>query len=516
MPKEQNLRPWPAIAFRVLVDVGIVNASLLVAFVGDYVWRQSQPDRVRQPFVEWVGSFLLLFPLVSTVTITVFAAYGFYSRTRRYRARYKALAIVQAVVVAYAIVAAFSYAFRFRLNEVPASVIALSALVTLAITLMLRLQANILTLLLDRAGTTQELLVGDLSTGHPTKKVVVIGGAGYIGSALIPHLLDRGYQLTIFDDFAFGRDSVEEWKENDRVSFIAGDFRRVDQLVQVVQGAYAVVHLGGVVGDPACALDPDLTLEVNLTSSRMVAEIARAQGVKRFVFASSCSVYGASSEVLDEKSFLNPVSLYAKTKIAMENVLRELTTDNFRPTVLRFGTVFGLSGRQRFDLVVNLLTAKAVKEGVITVFGPSQWRPFVHVSDAAKAVAMTVDAPIEVVGARTFNVGGDTMNLTLGDLGRLIQERVPGSRIVESDGDGDARNYRVRFTRIENELGFQPDWDLQAGIDQVVNFLRSHPDVNFRSHRFSNSEHLKVSISGVSATTLRAADLALLDETSGY
>ena len=516
MPSRHDLRPWPAIVFRVVVDLLIVNGSLLVAFAADYALRARLSNPVGQPLVAWISNYAWSLLWVSVVTIGIFALYGFYSRTRRYRARYKAVAIVQAVFVAYAVFAAGAYAFRFRMSELPATVIALSAGMTLGAILLVRLQSSLLTLLLDRGDDSSDLDLSHKSADQPALKVVVIGGAGYIGSALISHLVNRNYHVCVFDDFSFGEKPVAEWKNHAQVNLVAGDFRRVDQLVQVIQGAHAVVHLGGVVGDPACALDPDLTLEVNLTSSRVVAEVSRAQGVQRFIFASSCSVYGASHELLDEKSSLNPVSLYAKTKIAMENVLRELTTDSFRPTVLRFGTVFGLSGRTRFDLVVNLLTAKAVREGTITVFGPSQWRPFVHVSDAAKAVALSIEAPLEVAGAQTFNVGSNAMNLTLGELGRLIESRIPGAHIIESAGDDDLRNYRVRFNKIERELGFQPDWTLEEGIDQILEFLAAHPNLDFRSHQFSNSESLKISLLQSAATTLRAADLALLDETTGY
>ena len=175
-----------------------------------------------------------------------------------------------------------------------------------------------------------------------------------------------------------------------------------------MSGIGSVIHLGGLVGDPACALDPELTVDVNVTATKLVGEIAKARGVRRFIFASSCSVYGSCDEIVDEDSRFNPQSLYARSKVASEVVLRALNCGDFAVTCLRFATIYGISGRTRFDLVVNLLCAKAVREGVITVFGPDQWRPFVHVDDVARAIMITLQAPIEQVAGEAFNVGSDT------------------------------------------------------------------------------------------------------------
>lgn len=329
--------------------------------------------------------------------------------------------------------------------------------------------------------------VDDSKTGT----VLVIGGAGYIGSALLPHLLASHDKVKILDVFMYGRETIAPYLDDPKLEIIEADYRKIEQLVSAMQGVDTIIHLGGLVGDPACAWNEALTVEVNLTFTRVIAEIAKASGIKRFVFASTCSVYGASDEVLDEESPLNPVSLYARSKIGSERVLQRLMSKEFAVTILRFGTIYGFSGRTRFDLVVNLLTAKAHVDGVITVFGGDQWRPFVHVADAAKAVAAVVNAPTPLVAGQIFNVGSEDQNATLGDVGRLVNKAVPSATYLDSGLDGDRRNYRVSFYRIRDVLGFKPDWTLEEGINQVLDALRTGKVTDYRDPRYSNVASLK-------------------------
>ena len=321
-------------------------------------------------------------------------------------------------------------------------------------------------------------------------RILVVGGAGYIGSALLPLLLESGQKVRLLDVFMYGKEPVAQWLEHPNLEVIEADYRKFDKLVEAMQGVDTVVHLGGLVGDPACAWNEELTVEVNLTFTRVIAEIAKASGVERFVFASTCSVYGASDEILDESSEFNPVSLYARSKVASEHVLMELQSPSFGVTILRFGTIYGISGRTRFDLVVNLLTAKAHADRGITVFGGDQWRPFVHVADAARAVALVLDAPGRLVSGRVYNVGSDEQNATLGDIGHLINSFVPEAEYVDSGRDGDRRNYRVSFRRIREELGFRPEWSLVEGVQQVLEALRSGRVGDYRDAKYSNVLYL--------------------------
>jgi nucleoside-diphosphate-sugar epimerase len=252
----------------------------------------------------------------------------------------------------------------------------------------------------------------------------------------------------------------------------------------------SVIHLGGLVGDPACALDEELTIQINLIATRMIAQVAKGNGISRFVFASSCSVYGASDEILNERSALNPVSLYARSKIASENVLLGLRGDEFEPVILRFGTIYGLSGRTRFDLVVNLLAAKALVEKVITVYGKDQWRPFLHVHDAGRAVMSALDARSESVSTLVFNVGCDEQNRTLGQVGELIRAMVPGSVLRCTEDNVDRRNYRVEFRRIREALGFEPVWKIEAGVQQVLDAIASGKVTDYLDPKHSNVKFL--------------------------
>lgn len=341
-----------------------------------------------------------------------------------------------------------------------------------------------------RRRSADELLASGVDDSM-TGTVLVIGGAGYIGSALLPHLLASHDKVKVLDVFMYGTETIAPYLDHPKLEIIEADYRQLEQLVSAMQGVDTIIHLGGLVGDPACAWNEALTVEVNLTFTRVIAEIAKASGIKRFVFASTCSVYGASDEILDEESPLNPVSLYARSKIGSERVLRRLMTPEFAVTILRFGTIYGFSGRTRFDLVINLLTAKAFFDGVITVFGGEQWRPFVHVEDAAKAVALVVNAPAPLVAGQTFNVGSEDQNATLGDVGRIVNKAVPTASYLDSGLDGDRRNYKVSFFRIREALGFKPEWTIEEGVAQVLDALKAGKVKDYRDARYSNVASLR-------------------------
>lgn len=318
------------------------------------------------------------------------------------------------------------------------------------------------------------------------RNVLIIGGAGYIGSALVPQLLERGYHVRVLDALIYGREPIAAYMSHPRFELIEGDFRQIHHVVQAMQGIDTVIHLGALVGDPACALDEDLTIEINLMATKMIAEVAKGYGVSRFIFASTCSVYGASDDVLDESSPLNPVSLYARTKIASEKVLLKMADASFAPTILRFGTVYGFSGRTRFDLVVNTLTAKAVVEKLITVYGGDQWRPFIHVHDVAKAVLITAESSSTRTRGRIFNVGSDAQNYTLMQAAEIVNKVVPDATVKDFGQNADRRNYRVSFRSIQEELGFQPSWTLEDGVRQVAEALRSGKVADYKSPIYSN------------------------------
>jgi nucleoside-diphosphate-sugar epimerase len=194
--------------------------------------------------------------------------------------------------------------------------------------------------------------------------------------------------------------------------------------------------------------------------------------------------------VLDERSSTKPVSHYGNTKLAAERVLREMSNDRFAPTILRFATIYGLSGRTRFDLVVNLLTAKAKIDGQITVNGGNQWRPFVHVDDAALAIAKALESPRELVGGEVFNVGSDAQNYTIKEIGELVHQFVPGAELMVNEHDTDRRNYKVSFAKINNLVGFEPQWTLEMGIQQVLEAIARGEIADYREAKYSNVKFL--------------------------
>ena len=318
----------------------------------------------------------------------------------------------------------------------------------------------------------------------------MIGGAGYIGSALLPMMLAKGYKVRLLDMLLFGTEPIEEILDHPNLEIMQADFRFIDKVVEAMQDVDAVVHLGGLVGDPACALDEELTIEINVMATRMIAEVAKGSGVGTFIFASTCSVYGASDQLLDERSELNPVSLYARSKIASEKVILKMADHTFTPVILRLGTIYGLSGRTRFDLVINLLTAKAFLDDEITIYGGDQWRPFLHVSDAGRAIMMILDSPSGLVSNQTFNVGSNEQNYTINQIGEIIQNLIPTAKIIHLGDDVDKRNYWVNFNKIRGTLGFSPEWTIQDGIKQVIEALESGKVKDYRDAKYSNVKFL--------------------------
>ncbi len=256
----------------------------------------------------------------------------------------------------------------------------------------------------------------------PHAPVAILEGAGYIGTHAVSALLARGYHVRVLDRLMYGTDALREFAGHPRFRLVEGDVTDIARLTEAINGCRAVVHLAGLVGDPACAVDPEYTAHTNIVATRMAHDVAHSLGVSRFVFASSCSVYGLAETEVNELSPLNPVSLYAQTKIDSERELLRLTPDHFFVTILRFATVFGHSRRPRFDLVANLFTAQAMTEGRIRVIGPQQWRPFVHVRDLARSIVMCLDAPEAVVQSQIFNVGDARLNATILSLAETVRD----------------------------------------------------------------------------------------------
>jgi nucleoside-diphosphate-sugar epimerase len=488
---------------RVAADCIILNIALVLAFVLHFLWtmidEQGQHGQLNQKALAevYVSHYLSAAWIVTLIIVGVFCLNGMYTSTRGYPIRLKATLVAEAVTFAFVIVGMAAFVIRDAI-QLPRSVLILAWIIALALFVASRLWSAIWRNIVqneakppDTPGEARSYANGGPRVSEATreKAVLVIGGAGYIGSALLPRLLAEGYRVRVLDLMLYGTGPIAPVLDHPKLDTIRADFRRVDTLVAAMQGVDHVVHLGGIVGDPACAIDEELTVDVNLAATRLIGEVAKGNGIKHFVFASTCSVYGASEEVLAECSAVRPLSLYARSKMASEQVLLGMANDRFTPIIVRFGTIYGLSGRTRFDLVVNLLAAKAVFDGRISIFGGDQWRPFLHVDDAALAVAQLLCLP-PGRGAEVFNVGSDAENYTIAQVGEIVKRIVPEAQFIVQPADQDRRNYKVSFSKIRLMVGFKPHWTVEDGVRQVVNAIRAGEISDYRETQYSNERYL--------------------------
>lgn len=318
--------------------------------------------------------------------------------------------------------------------------------------------------------------------------VLVTGGAGYIGSYVTRGLLARGRRVRVLDSFLYGGVGLEEVRRHPGLEIIRGDVCDRESVSMAVQGVSSAIALAALVGDAACDLDPERSMQVNYEATQLLLEACERARVRRLVFASSCSVYGANgSVVLTEESRLNPVSLYARTRLMSEELLLRRTS-GIDVMILRMATVCGTSPRMRFDLMVNTMTAFAKVRGSIRVAGGEQWRPHVHVCDAADAFILAAEAPLG--GTAVFNVGADEQNFTIAEVAEKVAARVPGVRVDDVSSNGDRRSYRVSFAHIREKLGFRPRFTVDDAISGVEELFATGAITDFNADRFHNAKWL--------------------------
>lgn len=318
-------------------------------------------------------------------------------------------------------------------------------------------------------------------------KVLVTGGAGYIGSALVPQLLSSGHRVRVVDALLHGGQSLLGVFSHPEFEFVRGDLTETGLAARAVDGMDAVVHLAAIVGDPACTRQPERARAVNLEASLVLLDAARTTGVKRFVFASTCSNYGRMKDpasYVDETSELAPVSLYAETKVAFERTL--FVERGLCATPLRFATIYGVSARMRFDLTVNEFTMEMLAKRRLVVFGEQFWRPYIHVRDAARALALVLNAEEGTVAGRVFNVGATAENYRKKDLVELIRPHAPDAVVEFVHREEDPRDYRVSFARVRGDLGFEVSRTVPDGIAEVARLVRSGVISNFDDPRYRN------------------------------
>jgi nucleoside-diphosphate-sugar epimerase len=306
-------------------------------------------------------------------------------------------------------------------------------------------------------------------------KVLVTGGAGYIGAVLCETLLEKGYHVRCLDRLFLGQEPVAHLLENysERFELVRGDVRWAGP--EVLEGVMAVMDLAALSNDPTGELDPAKTMAINFEGRVRMAKMARDHGVSRYILASSCSVYGFQDGLLDEDSPTNPLTTYARANLEAERAVLPLADGAFCPVALRQATVYGLAPRMRFDLAINGMVLGFFKNGRIPILRDgTQWRPFVHVRDTARAFVLALEAPAELVCGRIFNVGSDDQNVQIFPLAQTVAESIGLPFDYEWYGLPDHRSYRVSFARIRRVLGFAPQYTPADGAREIYQALKEN------------------------------------------
>ena len=318
--------------------------------------------------------------------------------------------------------------------------------------------------------------------------VLVTGAAGYVGGTVVRALLGSDPEARVVGvdwcQMAHGDEGVKEILDDPRFELVRADVRDTDTMTPLLERVDSVVHLAAIVGDPACAADPELATSVNLDASRRLVAAAKSR-VGHFVFVSTCSNYGISDSegLAKEDDPLNPISLYAETKVAVERLV--VNGNGFPGTCLRLATVYGAAPRMRFDLTVNQFTMEALLNRRLTIYGDQFWRPYVHVEDVAQAVVATLTQPGATIG-RTFNVGSSSENYTKRMMFDLLKQRLSDLDAEWIPGGVDRRSYRVSFERIRKELGFVPKYRVPDGMDELIGLAEGGAYANPWAERHRN------------------------------
>ena len=311
-------------------------------------------------------------------------------------------------------------------------------------------------------------------------RVLVTGGGGYLGSILSRKLLAKGYKVRVADALWYGKDPIQECINNKNFELVNTDIRNLIDTVGALKNVDAVIHLASIVGMPASSIEPRTSEEINYLATKNIAELCQLHKIETYIFASTCSVYGSQPDkLITEKSEVDPLDYYAKQKFLSERAIGWL---NRAPTILRFGTLFGLSPRMRFDLVINLFIAQAKINKEVTVFGGNQYRPFLHVDDAAESLVFALEKNL----TGTYNVISE--NLTILQAAEKIKETLDCS-INISNENIDNRNYKVSADKIK-QMGFQPKKNIEFAIKEIVEAIENKTITNFMEDKYSNYKTL--------------------------
>jgi nucleoside-diphosphate-sugar epimerase len=324
-------------------------------------------------------------------------------------------------------------------------------------------------------------------------RVLIAGGAGYVGSRLVPALLEKGYQVTVLDLYLYGRDIFQAYKANRNLTEIQGDMRDISLVKKALVGCDAVIHLACISNDPSFELNPTLGKSINLDCFEPFVQASVAAGIQRFIYASSSSVYGVKEEAnVTEDMSLEPLTDYSRFKAECEKILLKYATDKFICTILRPATVCGYAPRQRLDVVVNILTNLAYNTGKVKVMGGSQMRPNIHIEDMVRCYIHVLEQPKEKIAGKIFNAGYH--NHTVMELGKMAAEIVGKKRPVELivEPTNDNRSYHVSSEKIAAELGFKPAYTIEDAIRGLLDaFEQGKLPRSMEDDRYFNIKTMK-------------------------
>ena len=319
--------------------------------------------------------------------------------------------------------------------------------------------------------------------------ILITGGSGYVGSVLTNNLVKQNYDVRVVDSLVYGNDGISKLIDNKKIKFFNLDIRDTKNIENIVHDVDCVIHLAAIVGEPLCKKIPIAAKQINEFATKNFVNICKKNNVKRFIFASTCSNYGSSLDIVNESSLVKPLSLYSECKVNSEKYIINQNDPKFNTCILRFATAHGLSPRMRFDLLVQEFLRDALIDKKISIFGEDFWRPLIHVDDMANACISVLNASSKLVSGQIFNVGSSKENYTKRQLAEIIQKYVSDAEIEIIKSKTDPRNYKVSFEKIKKILNFEPKRTVEDSVIEILAKIRDGT-MNPRDSEFSNISKL--------------------------
>lgn len=335
---------------------------------------------------------------------------------------------------------------------------------------------------------SQNFLKKDLSE---SKKVLVFGGAGYIGCVLVEMLINLNFEVTVYDKFIYtSKKSFTKHFKSSKLKIVKGDSQNISEIFEAIRKNDIVIHLAEMVGDPLCEKKPKKTYAINYLASMTISNICKNLGISKFIYVSSCSVYGSNDYLTNETSKINPLSIYAKLKALSEKAIIRNFDKHCKPCILRLGTVYGSSFRPRYDLVINLFSGLSANKRQITIAGGNQWRPFVHVKDVSRAIIKILNSDFKKTDNQIFNIVGE--NVQIKDIGKAIKKINPKANVTFSNNVKDNRNYKSSNKKAKKLLNFKTKYTINDGIKEVIEYTKKNKIKNIFNKKYINIlNHLK-------------------------